>query len=592
MPNPRVFLDVAIGDNAPRRVTAELYAHAVPRTAENFRCLCTGERGGALRYKGSAFHRIIPGAWRRARGRGGAPRASCAPAPRRGAPRARFRRLLRRGCCAAADAGRTRPSPATFPARDRAAAGFMAQGGDFTRGDGTGGESIYGERFADESFALKHDAPGILSMANAGPDTNGSQFFMCTEATPWLDGKHVVFGKVEAPSMAVLRAIEGVGSAGGKPRERVVIVDCGELGEGEGIVAEAVPAILGAKIERATRVDKTLLPRAFGGTRKRNKPAGSNRAFVASSLLSFDEEADADGGAGTGGIAAGVARAPEPAAAAGGAAGAAGARGGGDGDDAREAAAVGASAGEGADGARDGGDDLADAPPKELTAQERKLFELRMRMNQARKGNRAAAAAERKREAMGARAERLEALAAEREEAEEKADDRGDEKGGARRAGHMDQTAEDAHRGYEKEREKKRRREEGPAAGWLQLNPKIAYSSYNKRVEKSPYMSQEEYEQVKAAGGVDAHGAGGVEAGLSYGGAGAPSQRALDRMTKELDARKSKNVSRRRKFYDEKDVDSINPKNEVRNRLLEKQYGKYSAAIKADLERGTALPDV
>ena len=102
----------------------------------------------------------------------------------------------------------------------------------------------------------------------------------------------------------------------------------------------------------------------------------------------------------------------------------------------------------------------------------------------------------------------------------------------------MDQTAEDAHRGYEKEREKKRRREEGPAAGWLQLNPKIAYSSYNKRVEKSPYMSQEEYEQVKAAGGVDAHGAGGVEAGLSYGGAGAPSQRALDRMTKELDARK------------------------------------------------------
>lgn len=78
MPNPRVFLDVAIGDNAPRRVTAELYAHAVPRTAENFRCLCTGERGGALRYKGSAFHRIIPGAWRRARGRGGAPRASCA----------------------------------------------------------------------------------------------------------------------------------------------------------------------------------------------------------------------------------------------------------------------------------------------------------------------------------------------------------------------------------------------------------------------------------------------------------------------------------------------------------------------------------
>jgi peptidylprolyl isomerase len=171
MSNPRVFFDITIGGKPAGRITFELFADAVPKTAENFRALCTGEKGKgqsgkALHYKGSAFHRIIPQ--------------------------------------------------------------FMCQGGDFTRGNGTGGESIYGEKFADENFTNKHTTPGLLSMANAGRNTNGSQFFITTVATPHLDGKHVVFGKV-VDGMKVVSAMEAVGTRSGGTSSPVVIADCGEL---------------------------------------------------------------------------------------------------------------------------------------------------------------------------------------------------------------------------------------------------------------------------------------------------------------------------------------------------------------------------
>jgi len=172
--NPVVYFDLEIDGSPAGRVAFELFADACPKTAENFRCLCTGEKetlhnGRYLHYQGSAFHRVIPG--------------------------------------------------------------FMIQGGDFTIGDGTGGQSIYGAKFEDETFAGrcgKHTGFGCLSMANSGPNTNGSQFFICVADTPWLDGKHVVFGNVVS-GQATLKEVEKVGSPGGQTSRRVTIASCGQL---------------------------------------------------------------------------------------------------------------------------------------------------------------------------------------------------------------------------------------------------------------------------------------------------------------------------------------------------------------------------
>ncbi|XVF32497.1 hypothetical protein REPUB_Repub17cG0087600 [Reevesia pubescens] len=233
--NPLVFLDVSIGGDPVERIVIELFADVVPKTAENFRALCTGEKGigestgKPLHYKGSFFHRIIKG--------------------------------------------------------------FMAQGGDFSKGNGTGGESIYGGKFADENFKLAHDGPGVLSMANSGPNTNGSQFFITFKRQPHLDGKHVVFGKV-IKGMDILKKIELVGTGDGKPAQPVKISDSGQTSESK--LQGAVGKAKGKGKKSGKVFSSESSDEQARGSKKSLKDRRKKRKRRYSSSVSYSSDSDSD----------------------------------------------------------------------------------------------------------------------------------------------------------------------------------------------------------------------------------------------------------------------------------------------------------
>jgi peptidyl-prolyl isomerase G (cyclophilin G) len=235
--NPLVFLDVSIDGDASAKIVIELFANIVPRTAENFRALCTGEKGvGAstgkpLHFKGTKFHRVING--------------------------------------------------------------FMAQGGDFSKENGTGGESIYGGKFADENFKMDHSEPGILSMANGGPNTNGSQFFIIFKRQPHLDGKHVVFGRV-VKGLEIVKKIEQLGTADGKPLGEVKIVDCGETTQAK-ISNSDVPVKGKKMISEKFSSDDSSDREARGRKKKSNKKKGKKRRKRYSSSDSYSSDSYSSG---------------------------------------------------------------------------------------------------------------------------------------------------------------------------------------------------------------------------------------------------------------------------------------------------------
>ncbi|MEW5299228.1 MAG: hypothetical protein WDW38_005112 [Sanguina aurantia] len=505
---PRVFFDIEIGGEPSGRVVMELRSDVVPKTVDNFRALCTGEKGSGkagrkLLYKSSAFHRIITD--------------------------------------------------------------FMCQGGDFTAGDGTGGESIYGAKFSDENFKLRHDTAGILSMANAGKDTNGSQFFICTAPCPWLDDKHVVFGKV-VEGMLVVKRMEMCGSKSGKVSRRVVISDSGELP---------------SKVQMLMRL--------------RQEKEEAARMKADSGCLDADAESlrriqalQSGGGAGTSGSAA----AGGASAAAGGSSsrpeqGGSSAQAPGQQHNKRSASTPAEDYAE-EEGADERGDGIQGSNPYEgMSARQRKLHELRDQLKMSRKANQNAVIAEKKRIKAPSEDTAEAGNIGQKRWMEEKTKRRDEE---LQRLGldptqkHRIESVEYADVQYA-ERERK---QASQTQGVYSNHQATLYKSYLKRAENIPY-GPSDYEAAKARDPEFYRGADSLE----YGKAPALPEANVDKMVAELNAKivQRAEFSRRKKFDDNKDVDSINDMNSYFNKKAERAFGKYTKEIKGNLERGTALPD-
>jgi cyclophilin family peptidyl-prolyl cis-trans isomerase len=420
-----------------------------------------------------------------------------------------------------------------------------------------GGESIYGRTFPDEAFVLRHETPYLLSMANAGADTNGSQFFITLAAAPWLDGKHVVFGRV-VEGQAVAKRMEAAGSRSGKPLRAVGIADCGQLPTRMSVLAaRKAAAEAEAAEDKGDEVDPDEASRLrLKAMRERLQPGGGG-AKPAAAAPSAAVAASA-AAAGTSGAVPAARAAPAAAAD--------------DGDDAA-----------GSGGEASGAGEVVD-PLAGLSARQRKLHELQQRLAQCRKANQSAVVSEKKRERMGDAPDDSSAAAKARWFEEKK----------KRRAAELERIGLDAgqaHRLDTLEAAEAKYAKAAPGAapeGMAAFNQRTLYRAYEKRAEAVPY-SLADYEAAKARDPEFYRGAD----SLAYGTAPPVPEANVDRMVAELSGRATKRseYSRRRTYRAGADTDFINDRNAHFNKKIERAYGAVSREIKANLERGTALPD-
>jgi cyclophilin family peptidyl-prolyl cis-trans isomerase len=444
--NPQVYFDISIEKRVIGRIIMELFADVVPRTAENFRVFCTGERGISgttkknMHYKGTIFHRII--------------------------------------------------------------SGFMAQGGDTTRGDGTGGESIYGNKFHDENFRLKHDQAGLLSMANSGLNTNGSQFFLTFKATPHLNGRHVVFGKV-IEGLDLLKIIERVSTdPGDKPFTSVYISDCGQIHSEEEDIEEEKEEIEITPNNNKSKEIKII-----------------EAPIIEKVIEKTKEEIEAE----------------------------------------------------------------LELEMTGMNEMQRRLFKIRMKINQGNKANKSEVESEYKRFSNPDH-ERKQRYVEKNKTRNKKINDEDGEdvfedNNEYKSKDIMSLTAEQASRQIEKDKSKASNMS---TFGWQAFSADAEFQSYSKKLKNLP-----------TGGGVEADGNEGKIATLdplAYG-SEAVSTAGIERLSKDVvnrEAQKGK-FSRHRMNLDPADVDFINDKNAHFNKKLKRSFDKFTVEIRQNLERGTAL---
>lgn len=518
--NPRVFFDLEIGSRSIGRLVFELYASVVPKTVENFRALCTGEQGTniisgtKLTFKDSCFHRIIPG--------------------------------------------------------------FMAQAGDITHGNGSGGESIYGKTFADENFALKHNSAGLLSMANSGPHTNGSQFFITFKPTPHLDGRHVVFGRV-VEGERLLLILEGVATdQTDRPKLPVMIVNCGQLST-EGNSTDdsgGVETVDSIAATTAAAESESFIPASFSARGSRRYQS----AVTAASVDKVEKGKDVSSDTGT------------------------------------EAAVE-------LEQQQEEKEEQPQEDTSKMTAMQKRLFALKMKMNSARKSNRSEVENEFRRQTdphkyeyqqhqEQARGHKYSSQGGDNSGSNTISGDTGGDggesdkdyysrrleaKGLTPSESYMLEPAQSAQR--VKDRQEKKQIHEA-TFGLAALSRAGDFHSYEKSLARLPRKHEEDDEVTNGGAGANLlnYGNSNGNSSSSSGNLNSTSgvsAAGLDRLTKDIeerDARRRKHSGRRhRDTADAAGVDSINSANEFFNKKLKRSFDKYTVEIRQNLERGTAI---